>query len=296
MDLQISKLFNDGSNDGDMTIICSGGEKINCHSFVLCNQSEFFKASYNFTKLNSGTNSQMNKTITFEFYPLKVVTVVVNKMYSSTYKIPNITIDEMLTMIKMMDEILVTGRENIVKEIIQLFEQLLSIDNWFMLLEKVFYDEMHYEFKTAILSYFHDVLLSDDEITIDHLFLGEINDPTIMKSLMELSLSRIKQERGVKTKYNNSDYKNSKPKSEYQEFITNEIKRLRRNNLSLSNRALMIQAAAAWTRHKKEKIHKPTKKIYDSEEEVVEEEEEEVEEIPYKGGQKKSAKIEEDEQ
>lgn len=48
----LTNLFNDGKNDGDLTIVCKDNVKINCHSFIMERVSEYIKCFNHFEKIS----------------------------------------------------------------------------------------------------------------------------------------------------------------------------------------------------------------------------------------------------
>lgn len=196
MNRKLTKLFNDGVNTGDITIICTDGQLIHCHSFVLESECEFMKGYQHFTQEQQKLSNEI-KTISLD-YSSNIITIVLNKMYSSEYQIPDISVDEIFLITKLMDEIIMTDIDSIMSELTSQFEKLLTKDNWFDLLCFVSKDHFYCEFEIMILSFFSDTLLLDDTFEIDNYFNNEINfDPEIIILLLKYSINKIKKNKNM---------------------------------------------------------------------------------------------------
>lgn len=189
MNKELTKLFNNGINTGDMTIICSGQERIQCHSFVMENQSDFIKGYTHFKQEQNPTNE--SKTISL-IYPLKVVLIVVNKMYSSDYNIPDISIEEILMVVKLMDEIIIMNRDTIIENLLYQFSYKITVDNWFDLLCSVFKNNLYERFQHTIILYFSDIVISDYAFNLNNFLQQTGNiDPEIIILLLDRCVNKI---------------------------------------------------------------------------------------------------------
>jgi hypothetical protein len=158
MDLHIKQLFNNGDNSGNTTIISNDGKQLKCHSFILKTQSEFMSSAFNFKK----QNKQDAKPIELD-YNSKSIMIVLSRVYNSTYKISNdLSIDELIELVKLVDELLLMYEDAIITEISNIFAAKLTDDNWLPTLVKIANYDVYDELIKKIRAYYINIIRSSN--------------------------------------------------------------------------------------------------------------------------------------
>lgn len=151
MNQTIKNLFT--GEDGDFTIECVDG-KIQCHSFVLYHQSDFFKKMVDWNDTNNKTTksfSTINST--------KTVYPVVGTMYNSDmfYEMDVLTdINQILAIHDLLDEWLVNYNKNI---LLTHFKRTINKKNWLDLLISLDNQTNHQDLITEVLNYFQEKII-----------------------------------------------------------------------------------------------------------------------------------------
>ena len=162
MDKILRDLFNDGTNDGDITITCQDKVDLKCHSLIMKSQSDFFRSLFSYSK-----DKQTECTL---LYDSKVVKLMINRMYNSHYPIPELTLEELLEFIKLADELLIIDREYINKNAMFSFKLLLTKDNWLSILKQIYNMDIYAKFVKTIMIFFRDnILVGEDFVANDPL-------------------------------------------------------------------------------------------------------------------------------
>lgn len=135
MDLYLAKLFNNGDNDGDITIISEDNIVIKCHSYVTNTVTDLLL---------------INKSCTFNIkFPSKIIILVLNRLYNSNYKITrdsfkeasislyNPILTDGIAIIKILELLQYLGAKYVsdfVEYLCKTFESILNNDNWMFFL------------------------------------------------------------------------------------------------------------------------------------------------------------------
>lgn len=158
MNKELKSLFNNGDNDGNTIIVSDDGKEIKCHSFILKKQCDFAKGLCHFV-----TKKENKRRINLQ-YPEKIIKLVLHKMYYSFYDFPHIEINEILQIIALMDEILITNKKDIVEELVNSFQEQITEENWEILLSKIYNNLAYIELEKCLMNYFYDTILEHTDI------------------------------------------------------------------------------------------------------------------------------------
>lgn len=202
-------LNNGKDNGGDIIIVSSDDAEILCHSIVVqltCqslfdhienryknknkdNNEELVDNAQSNTnndnkddkhsKNNSKQNNDMNKRRKISKniykrkihldYTSKVITVFLNKMYDSKYKINTLDCYEILELIKLLDEFMVVNKNETISEIEMLFSEKIDATNWLSLLYEVLNDKSYAFLLKIIRVYFISTIESSNSEQVDKL-------------------------------------------------------------------------------------------------------------------------------
>jgi len=185
----VTRLFNEGQNDGDVVLISSDKLLIKCHSYVIYNLSTFFKCCLDFNKINEKEN-----IITME-YSEKILKIVINIIYNDKYFTQELEIDEILLILKLIDELQLNF--NINKQIIRLeenFKQKVNQSNWLELLKKVNDFYIYKGIKKILLNFYSKDILDSCEInSILDIFYDKSVNLELQKELLDNILLKLKE-------------------------------------------------------------------------------------------------------
>lgn len=182
MDKVLKDLFKDGENDGDVSLKCSDKVNVKCHSLIMRSQSDYFKGLFDFHK---------DKKEFEILYSSKLVKLLLNKMYNSSYPIGELEIDEMLQLTKMIDEFLVIDREDVLKSLMFSFRMSIKKDNWLTVLKQIYGFDCYKELITQLLLYFRDTILVGDEFLKDDPLKDIELDTDLGRKLYKVILKKL---------------------------------------------------------------------------------------------------------
>jgi len=189
MNKLVLELFDNGKNSNNNFIIISNeNEEIRCSLYILKNQSRFFKSLSEFNKYKFITTDikYSNYKKTKLNYNSKVIKLLINKMYNSNYVLKNLSTEDILDIIKLIDEILLYyNKYEIIQELEKLFEKLLTLENWLDILKKIYDNDIYKNLKYVIYSYFLNLKIYDN-------IFDKINiNSEIGKDLIQLFILKI---------------------------------------------------------------------------------------------------------
>ena len=201
MDTLIQSLFNDGNNDGKFIIKTKDDVEIKCHHIVLKKQSDYFKSLDDFEtnklkQLLDDTKKDFNKInntkTTHLDYSSKVVKTLLNKMYNSNYIIKDLTYEEIIEIVKLIDEILIQHNKQLLeKELVEILKTSINEKNWLHLLQKAYDNNLSDLYINSIQSYFlNEILIKDDIVENDPLKNIDLNS-FVGKILVKLMRRKI---------------------------------------------------------------------------------------------------------
>lgn len=87
MEKYLTNYFNNGDNDGDVTIVSNDDKTIKCHSFVLKYTCEYAKSLWHF--------DQQPRTINLDF-DSEIITKLLNRLYTESYPIKDLDSHEII--------------------------------------------------------------------------------------------------------------------------------------------------------------------------------------------------------
>lgn len=220
MDQTLKTLFNDGNNNGDITIICENDIKIKCHSFVLEHETEYWKRFKDFT-------SRQMVEVKREFkldYDSEIIIAAINRLYNSNYKF-DLACYQIIEVLSLIDMLQVKIFSQISKELAIIFCRNLTIDIWEKYVNVIIVSDAHKELYPMFINYYKD---------------------TILPKMNSYSIENIEEERNMLSKK-----LGCKAPSQYQQFVSAEMKKLREQQPGRKNNEYMTMAANAWKEYKK---------------------------------------------
>ena len=140
MDQYLTKLFNNGDNDGDVTIISKDGMNIKCHSLVVKYMSAYIA-------------SKSTQVISLD-YNSKTIINGFNKLYYSGYTLSKLDAREIIDVVTFFDDLQILNIESTRKQMADLFFYKLNKDNWAELFNLVAEPEMYIELYEIMLDYY----------------------------------------------------------------------------------------------------------------------------------------------
>jgi len=153
-------LFNNGDNNGAIKIISESGEKFGCHDFVFETQCSFGKAFAHFE--SSKNNDPDDIEVNLPTYSSKIICQLLSKMYSADYVFNNLNPSEIILTIKLVDELVIKNKSDILLELIELFKCQLTNDNWLQLLNDIFGMDIFDDLQKCLVNYFiYEILIKD---------------------------------------------------------------------------------------------------------------------------------------
>jgi hypothetical protein len=182
MDKILKDLFKDGENDGDITLKCSDKVNVKCHSLIMKTQSDYFKGLFDFHK---------DKKEFEMMYSSKLVKLLINKMYNSAYPIGELEVDEMIELIKMIDEFLIVDREDLLKSLMFSFRMSIKKENWLDILKKVYGLDCYKTLVTELYLYFRDTILVGDGFVKDDPLKDIELDTDLGRKLYKIVLQKL---------------------------------------------------------------------------------------------------------
>ena len=192
METQIKKLFNYGNNDGDFTIIANDrdGKGIMCHSFVLTLMAPDYMKTF-----NNFTNSEL-KCLNLD-YPSKIIVVMLDKFYGSTINLKKkLTPYEIIEYVKLLNELLIVDRENVIDELATIFSYQITENNFYDLLLNIYNVDIYAKLLDQLKLFFsnnekllkklHNLILTENNVEFVR-FLSSFLVDTIMKKNTTIS-------------------------------------------------------------------------------------------------------------
>jgi hypothetical protein len=170
MNTFLTSIFNNGDNDGDITIMSKNGDKIGCHSYVMKVVSGYFKSESHFVshkKLKTSKKDNHRETVQKTFnldYDTKIICSTINLLYSSTYKIDtNMTMDNLFEIMTLLDYLSVDNI-SIEETIDTSMTNKFTYDDWDEIVNKINNYPISIKYvHRSIGKYFYDNIISDRE-------------------------------------------------------------------------------------------------------------------------------------
>lgn len=187
MEKQLIRLYNNGSNKGDVTILSKYDEQTTCHSFVIEMQTSMDLEKYlsgspeplgeDLATLKRGLEplGEDTKYLLKIYRDTHVIIAMMNKLYSSDYIFTNLSVDDIIELFLFANDEnwKFKNSDGIKKELVEIFSKQLATNNWYTILEKIL--QLKYsvveELVDAVVDYFlkkvMPTLSSFDELKID---------------------------------------------------------------------------------------------------------------------------------
>ena len=147
MNTYITNLFNDGANEGDLTIITKDGE-FNCHSFILqyCTDLQIHDST----------------CLSFEDYNNKTMKFLFNYIYNQTLQDVELTPDDIITVFNLSEMLNCKDFINGLKtELATQFYNQLTKDNWIQYYDQLFGEEVYNQLNDVLMDYYSKCVLND---------------------------------------------------------------------------------------------------------------------------------------
>ena len=154
MDNHTNKLFNNGINSGDITIVSNDGNRINCHSSVIDFHNNLSTTMSSFREKQNNTS----KTVNLD-YEDRIIIIALNKLYSPHDIFTNLDINDIMELIALYDYLQVINLDEIKSELIVLFKNELTKENWPVLFNVVTITDIYEELVDVMLEYYYDNIM-----------------------------------------------------------------------------------------------------------------------------------------
>lgn len=163
METDYSELFNNGDNDGDLVIISKEKESIRCHLDVVKKGADYFKGLDSYQNNSGGVSVKQ----IFMDYPIDHIKLLINYLYNpvgslyceSGIDYENFSIEELLDLYKMVDElIVVVNRDSIENELVSSFSNLLNEQNWKSTLEYIYKFDVYDDFTKKVFEFYFNLI------------------------------------------------------------------------------------------------------------------------------------------
>lgn len=147
----LKTLYNNGENNGDMTIITKNN-KLKCHSFVVNNTSDFFKFN--------------NTSVVNLEYDSEIINITLNFMYTEKIIDKNIPpysiiqLFDLINLLKCSEQIC-----QLKKYYTDKFSKQIDDNNWLQMLKTVFNIQKYNELQEILIQYYNNKILLCDDVT-----------------------------------------------------------------------------------------------------------------------------------
>ncbi|XWV24583.1 putative ORFan [Tupanvirus deep ocean] len=177
MNKELLNLFNNGDNNGTIVIHSIEDIQINCHDFVFQSQCEYGLVKNRFEK-KSGRFEPIKLD-----YSAKLICAIISRMYASEYVFADLDIDEIIELVELAHEIYVKNIDQIVSNLVELFQQHINDDNWAVLLTSVFGNLSMKPLEKVLIDYFYYEILAKNTLVFPQV---DIANEEIVKVLYDL--------------------------------------------------------------------------------------------------------------
>lgn len=147
MNTYITNLFNDGENEGDITIVTKDGD-FKCHSFVLRYCTDF--------QIHDST------CLSFENYYIKSMKFLFNYIYNQTLQEIELSLDDIINVFNLSEMLSCKDYINGLKtELANRFYEQLTKDNWMYYYDQLFGEDMYNQLNDVIMNYYSKCILKE---------------------------------------------------------------------------------------------------------------------------------------
>ena len=171
MDTTLVNMFNDGDNDGTISIVSADNVEIRCHKWIVQCQSQYFRQAIVSTreiKRQKTEKKSHQKIIRVVLEtPAIVIKQAINLLYNSRYELDaNLMATAYIDLYYLIDQLLFTYDTVPIKnKICTLFITKLTKDNWLGILQEIY--PVKKRFSNIVVSYYMNIITQSDEF-IDH--------------------------------------------------------------------------------------------------------------------------------
>lgn len=203
MNTYITNLFNDGDNEGDLTIVTKDGD-FKCHSFILKYCTDF--------QINDYT------CFTFEEYDLKMMKFLFNYIYNQTLQDVDLSPEDIINVFNISEMLSCKDYINGLKtELANRFYGQLTVDNWIQYYDQLFGEDIYNQLNDVIMNYYSECILNKmTEIDDNFMFSYQSIKSTAVYDLLTTALkvladknmklyNMVEKETDVKTENDNEE-------------------------------------------------------------------------------------------
>lgn len=148
-------LYNNGDNDGTITIVTNDKKHIACHSFIIECTSEF---------LRSVTKSENFKNVIEIDSTYELVNIVLNYLYSEKIVDKELSAIDIINLYNLINQLRCNDSIVVLKNhYLKKFPNLLNEENWIQLLTYIFNVNKYADLQEIILSYYRNKVLDNIE-------------------------------------------------------------------------------------------------------------------------------------
>lgn len=156
MNAYITTLFNKGDNDGELTIFTKDGS-LKCHAFIIKYCTDF------------PTDDISDNHIKFEEYSTKIVTCIVDYLYTQDNCCIDLTCDEIIDTFKFVDTL---KCKNFIRELklslSSQFLKMISMKNWICYFDMLYGNQIFIELNDLLLQFYNkNILLNSSMVDND---------------------------------------------------------------------------------------------------------------------------------
>ena len=145
MEQHLTALFNNGVNDGDIIFTSCDNVYVHCHSFIFIYTTGYGNDQEKLGNMFDGIKSLISS---------KILIILFNKLYCSTYVIKDLNIQEITDLITTLDKFQVCGSEKIMKELGPLFIKQITEENWSNIFTLSMKFDVYQVFRPTLVEYF----------------------------------------------------------------------------------------------------------------------------------------------
>lgn len=209
----LKTLYNNGENDGNITIITKSS-KLMCHSFIIENTSEYFRScifSCNVIELD---------------YSFELVNIVMNYLYSEKILDKNLDANEIINLYNLINQLKCKDSTNIntlKNHYLKKFPSLINETNWIDLLKYVYNINKYADFQEEILTYYKsNILTYIEDLDFNEIINMYTNTNDELKILLfSICLERVSvMNVEIKNNTNNSELKTKQKMNSLLKMIT----------------------------------------------------------------------------
>ena len=174
MNTYITNLFNNGNNEGDITILTSD-EEVKCHSFILkyCTDFQLKDATY----------------FSFKEYDSKTMKYLLNYIYNQTIQETELSCDDIINLFNLSEILSCKDYIKTLKNVLaDKFYSQLTQDNWLCYYNQLYGDDNYAELQQVTINYYLYILNEMTELDADFMYGYQTIKPIAVYELLTTAL------------------------------------------------------------------------------------------------------------